>query len=185
MEKTKLITLRSKSDLDKFTIGFTDKISPGLNKNFYKEIHIKIMNEEENKTERQNGFFHSLLQSFFGSGYSSFRNYDSARLHYKNIAGLIKYKQSPINIGEEDRNKLAGAFNILTLKDDTKRYLIRILRGEIIQEQSWSMVSKEDAKRAIDQLVRDCVESGAYGGNARVRRMIEDGERAGDWRGEF
>jgi len=52
-------------------------------------VYLKIMNKSQYKSDKQNRTFHSLLQCFWLSGCSSFKDYDELRLYYKDIAGLV------------------------------------------------------------------------------------------------
>lgn len=91
------------------------------------QIYFELQSPAAWKTQKQNNLFHSLLQCFWTSGCASFGDYDSLRLYYKRVAGLVKKKDS------------------------------------MLVEGSWSEAKKEQARVAIDMLMRDMDMAGVIG----------------------
>lgn len=112
------------------------------------EVYFDLQSPAAWKTQRQNNLFHSLLQCFWASGCASFGDYDSLRLYYKRVAGLVKK------------------------------------RDNMLVEGSWSEAKKEQAKTAIDMLMRDMDMAGVIG-SAQGKKYEEILKGLKQWYQEF
>ncbi len=120
--------------------------------------YIEVVDENQYKTNSQNNLFHSLLQCYFLSGCSSFSSYDVMRDHYKEVAGLIEVEKF-CGLSAEAKQMLWKAIKLLPLERSDYNELIRLLKGETKVIHSWSDVTKENARVAINQLMDDMYKS--------------------------
>lgn len=141
--------------------------------NFPKQYILSISTPEAFKTAEQNKLFHSLLQAFWESGCSSFESYDDLRLHYKEIASLIQYKQK-ILLSEKTKRKLWEFIKDALISLEEKSNIVDILKSNVRIENSWSTVSKDKATFTINELVNNCIESGAYASSSKVKTIIDE-----------
>lgn len=111
-------------------------MNPDLRKKIKKykseDLVCDVMTFTTYKTRKQNSLFHQLLDEFWKSGHSSYRDPDKLRNHYKKMAGLIK----------TDRAEIEG---FIVIKET---------------HISWADVEKTQASIAIDCLINDMFESG-------------------------
>jgi hypothetical protein len=63
---------------------------------------------------------------------------------------------------------------ILPIDDKEKEKAYDLLKGRMEYCKSWVEVSKDKATFAIQQLINDCIQSGAYGGSSKVKPIIDD-----------
>lgn len=127
-----------------------------------KKVIIGAFDLDSFKSNKQNSLFHGLLSLYWDSGCSSFISYDEMREHYKKIAGLIDMETiSPLS--QETKYMLYKAIKLLPMSEEEKIKTYTLLKGIIKKEKSWSSVSKEDAKRAIDSLLHDMDQSNVIG----------------------
>jgi hypothetical protein len=143
--------------------------------NTYKDkiYYLAIQEEEKYKTDRQNKLFHALLQAYWESNCSSFLSYDDLRNHYKRFAGLIELKY--INsLPQETKKILYKGIKLLPIDDKEKEKAYDLLKGRMEYCRSWAEVSKDKATFAIQQLINDCIQSGAYGGSSKVKSIIDE-----------
>ena len=129
-------------------------------------FYLTLEDMQAYKSNEQNALFYSLLQIFYDSGLSSFRNYDDLRRYYKRMAGLVKYEYNN-NLEQETKDKLWACVKILrtnkAVSDKEFNSIIELLKGKIEVEKSWASVKKKDAKIAIDRLINDMIECGVNG----------------------
>jgi len=142
-------------------------------------VEIEVFNEKHYKTLKQNNLFHSLLNIFWESGVSSFFSYFAMRLFYKRFAGLVKYKYEN-DLKESTKTILWNFVKATQFEHGEKEKVIELLKGRVLEVDSWSDVTKENALRTISQLKRDMDEAGVLGTD-KGKKYEEVLKKIGDW----
>ena len=142
-------------------------------------VEIEVFSEKQYKTLKQNNLFHSLLNIFWESGVSSFFSYFAMRLFYKRFAGLVKYKYEN-DLQESTKTILWNFVKATQFEQGEKEKVIELLKGRVLEVDSWSDVTKENATRTIDQLMRDMDEAGVLGTD-KGKKYEEVLKGIGDW----
>jgi hypothetical protein len=122
-------------------------------------VYVCFMDEKQYKSKKQNDTFHALLECFWLSKCSSFSSYDELRLHYKQIAGLVKREQQPLS--DLLIQALRWLHKMLKTKNQNvvaEELEMLITKGKV-KEMSWSGVSNKKATLAIQTLLDDMHES--------------------------
>lgn len=118
-------------------------------------MFIDICTPEQEKTARQNKTFHSLIDCFWESDCSSFESKNDMKWHYKDFIGLIEKTYIDPHLTEETKQMLWKAIKILPLEAEQKTRVCSLLKGEVYKEHSWAEARKENATKAINQILDD------------------------------
>lgn len=135
-------------------------------------VFVEILSQKQEKTRKQNNLFHSLLDCFWESGCSSFASRRDMRWHYKYIAGLIEIEYiSPLD--EYTKKCIWKAIKILPLDTGQQKSVIDLLKGKVLKEHSWGEASKTNAKRAIEELIRDMDSAGVVSVSRKYAEILK------------
>lgn len=124
------------------------------------KVEITIGTPEDHKSQAQNRTFYMLLDLYWNSGLSSFNDSFDMKYHYKKICGLIKEEEQQID--PELREFLLEVYKKMP-NVRIKPKLVQLVKNKKIIELSWSNVTKDNARLAINSLVNDMVQSGVNG----------------------
>jgi len=129
-------------------------------------MFVSLMTAEQMKSDAQNRLFHGLLSCFWDSGCSSFDNPFDMKLYYKDIAGLIEYKYQS-KLDEYTKTLVCRCFKLTRLQyllsEEQWKNLCLSLKGEVVYIHSWSKATKEQAQKALKELMDNMDASGVIG----------------------
>ena len=144
------------------------KDNPVNAKGMREDIVISMQNPDQYKTNKQNKFFHDLLDEYWISGQSSYEDAEKMRDKFKGVAGLIEEITiiKPLKASLQAKRAIFQCLSILlenkAISSIEYKEICRRLRGEQIQQKtgSWSDVKKKPATIAIDCLITEMKDSG-------------------------
>lgn len=140
------------------------------------EYMLYIEKVSKFKTLQQNSLFHSLISELFKTGITSYQTETELKEHYKEIAGLKEVKRLII-LKDFTRKCLFSAIKLLPIEDSEKQKIYKLLNGESVEWHSWADATKEQATKAINQLINDCISVdvyNAYNSSSKIRMIIDE-----------
>lgn len=145
-------------------------------------IFVDFLSEEQYKSRKQNNTFHALIDCFWKSRVSSFKEKKDMRFYYKSTIGLIETTYCNNKLTEETKNMVWKAIQLLPLATGQKAELQDILKGRVYKEHSWSEAKKQRASEAIDNILCDMNEAGVITSKeGKNYEKILEGMNADKW----
>ena len=123
-------------------------------------IYIDLLTEKQYKSRKQNNTFHSLLDCFWKSGCSSFVSENAMRFYYKRSVGLIETVFDNSNLEQDTKNMIWKAVQLLPISNTQLMEVVNLLKGKVVKEMSWSIATKQQATKAISQILEDMDNAG-------------------------